>query len=203
MESVAPFRKEEKMKTFRLGLSAIVVAAVVSAMLPDRPQAQTSEEIPTIAVPKQQVTVVDGNTLRIDGKRLRLAGVQAPALRQQCVRDERLEPCGEQAAQALQKIVDLAVKPLECRIEAAGLGVCLVDGRDVAEALVLQGRAISYGDRYVEAEEQAKKANLGLWSSAWVPPDQWRDGHRLPEEMAARSRALAGEKKPEQAQVGN
>lgn len=185
------------MNTFRLGIVAVAVAGMALAMVGGRPQAQTSAETPTVSVPKQDVKVLDGNTLRIGDRSLRLAGIEAPELRQQCVRDQRVEPCGEQAAQALQKIVDLAVKPVECRLEAKGKGVCLVDGRDIGEALVLQGRAISYADRYVEAEEQAKKGKLGLWSSAWVPPDQWRDGHRLPEELAARSRIPAADKKPQ------
>lgn len=187
------------MKTFRLGLAAVVVAGMAAAMVGGgRPQAQTSDQQqrPVVSAEKKAITVLDGNTLRIEGSRLKLAGMEAPELRQQCVRDQRLEPCGEQAAQALQKIIDLAVKPVECRIESAGTGVCLIDGRDIGEALVLQGRAISTGERYVEAQEQARKGKLGLWSSAWVPPEQWRDGHRMPEELAARSRVQAAERKP-------
>lgn len=186
------------MKTHRLILAAALGVAVTLAATGGRPHAQTPETAPTVSAEKKDVMVLDGNTLRLGDRVVTLAGVEAPALRQQCVRDQRVEPCGEQAAQALQKIVDLSVKPVECRLEEGGEAVCLVEGRDIGEALVLQGRALSKSDRYVEAEAQAKKGNLGLWSSAWVPPDQWRDGHRMPEEVAARSRAAAGEKKPEQ-----
>lgn len=135
----------------------------------------------------QEVQVIDGRTLRINGSTVQLTGIETPVPGQQCVREGRLEPCGEQAAAALSKIVDLSVKPVECRAAAdgaAGQVTCLVEGRDVAETLVKQGRAVATGDRYTQAEEQARAASLGLWGSKWVPPEQWLAGVRLPEERA-------------------
>ncbi len=189
------------MTLFRLAVSAALMAGVVLAAAAGRPHAETVAAVTShgaaLIAPKHDVTVLDGETLRIGDTDLRLSGVTAPALRQQCVRDRRVEPCGETAAQAVQKIIDLAVKPVECRPEADGGALCFVDGRDVGEALVLQGRAVAADDRYAEAEAQARKAKLGLWASAWVPPDQWRRGARMPEELAARSRLPAADRKPD------
>ena len=41
--------------------------------------------------------VVDGDTLVMDGKRIRLAGIDAPELRQVCQRKDRDWPCGTEA----------------------------------------------------------------------------------------------------------
>lgn len=200
------------MKLSRLAVIAALLGGVALAAASGRPHAEPVTAAPAspagaataspaassvMTASKHEITVLDGQTVRVAGTELQLSGVTAPALRQQCVRDGRVEPCGEAAAQALQKIIDLAVKPVECRRESDGGALCFVDGRDAGEALVLQGRALAADDRYTEAQAQARKGKLGLWASAWVPPEEWRHGARMPEELAARSRAPAAERKPE------
>lgn len=194
-------------------LSAIVLAALLAGGVMDlkaEPRrtaggssAPAAAQAPKVERGGQVVQVIDGRTLRIDGRTVQLAGIETPVPGQQCVREGRLEPCGDQAAAALSKIVDLSVKPLECG-EAddgeAGSVTCLVEGRDVAETLVKQGRAVAAGDRYAQAEEQARAATLGLWGSKWVPPEQWLAGARLPEEraqVAEKTQEEAAERKPE------
>ncbi|EKV27528.1 nuclease [Caenispirillum salinarum AK4] len=193
-------------------LSAIVLAALLAGGVMDlKAEPRTAGAPSTAEAPKlerggQVVQVVDGRTLRIDGRTVQLAGVKTPVPGQQCERAGRLEPCGDQATAALAKIVDLSVKPLDCQPAAsgeAGLVTCLVEGRDVAETLVKQGRAVATGDRYAQAEAQARTAELGLWGSAWVPPEQWLAGERLPaerEQLAEKTRDEAAERKPSEAE---
>ena len=48
--------------------------------------------------------------------------------------------------------------------------------------MVRQGFAVAYrrySQRYVKAEEAAKKAKIGLWQGAFVMPSEWRRGERL------------------------
>ena len=45
--------------------------------------------------------VVDGDTLEVGGKRIRLHGVDAPESRQSCIAAGRRWPCGERATRAL------------------------------------------------------------------------------------------------------
>lgn len=192
-------------------LSAVVLAAMLAGGVMDlkaEPR-QTPGPSSSAAEPARQerggqlVQVIDGRTLLIDGRTFQLAGIQTPVPGQQCEREGRLEPCGEQAAAALAKIVDLSVKPLECQpVDGEGNGevTCLVEGRDVAETLVKQGRAMATGDRYTQAAAQARSAKLGLWGSEWVSPDEWRAGVRLPAEraqLAEQMREKAGDRKPE------
>lgn len=178
-------------------LSAIVLAALLAGGVmdlkaePRNPSgvsvAPAVRETARIERGGQMVQVIDGRTLRINGQTVRLAGIETPLPGQQCERQGRLEPCGDQAAAALAKIVALSVKPLECQdVTESGAGevTCLIEGRDVAETLVKQGRAVATGDRYAQAQEQARVATLGLWGSRWVSPRQWMAGERLPEERA-------------------
>ena len=45
--------------------------------------------------------VIDGDTLDVDGVRIRLHGVDAPESRQSCIAAERRWPCGERAISAV------------------------------------------------------------------------------------------------------
>lgn len=183
----------------RNGVTGFVVAAfaaatvVAAVMTPsgDPAAAAGAAHQPHLERGGQMVEVIDGATLRIDGQEIALAGVAAPAVEQQCAKDGRFEPCGEQASAALAKIVTLSVKQLQCSATEGGdTYVCSVEGRDLAEALVSQGRVLARGERYAATEHQARKAGLGLWGMTFVPPEQWRDGVRLPgEEAAAQDRA--------------
>ncbi|WP_404385636.1 thermonuclease family protein [Caenispirillum salinarum] len=193
-------------------LSAIVLAALLAGGVMDlkaEPRATgapSAAEVPKLERGGQVVQVVDGRTLRIDGRTVQLAGIRTPVPGQQCERAGRLESCGDQATAALAKIVNLSVKPLDCQPATggeAGRVTCLVEGRDVAETLVKQGRAVAIGDRYAQAEAQARTAQLGLWGSAWVPPEQWLAGERLPAEraqLAEKTREEAAERKPSEAE---
>ena len=83
--------------------------------------------------------VVDGNTLKLDGQRYRLWGIDAP---------ERDEPGGRAASRALQRII--GDRPLSCDvldIDRYGrpVVIChLPDGRDPACELVSQGHAADW-----------------------------------------------------------
>ncbi|MDR6294310.1 endonuclease YncB(thermonuclease family) [Inquilinus ginsengisoli] len=60
------------------------------------------------------VEIVDGDTLRIDGERVRLWGFDAPESRQMCRIADREEPIGNEAKAALRSI--LAAGSLRCQV---------------------------------------------------------------------------------------
>lgn len=125
------------------------------------------------------VKVIDGDTLVLDGKRIRLVGIDAPELRQVCQRDNQPWPCGKGAKDHLIALTGDA----KTRCEAGGsdrygrlLALCLSGSRDLNAAMVGAGYAIAFGD--YEAEESAARAKrLGIWSGTFEAPRTWRQTH--------------------------
>lgn len=126
-----------------------------------------------------QALVVDGDTIEIDGRRIRLEGIDAPETGQTCGRRELGSwPCGRAAAKALSDLI--GSRRVTC--ENRGLdkyqrmiGHCTIDGNDLNGAMVQAGYAwafIRYSKSYVETEAAAKAARTGIWQGesepAWV-----------------------------------
>ncbi len=73
----------------------------------------------------------------------------------------------------------LAAKPKK---QTGGANTRTLDGTDIRRWMVRQGFAVAYrkySKRYVEAEEAAKKAKIGVWQGPFVMPWEWRRGKRL------------------------
>lgn len=164
----------------------IVLAALLLVLALLRP----SETL--VAADGTRVYVVDGDSLRIGPRNIRLKGIDAVELRQSCAGvDGGQWSCGIEARQALQDLVALG----ELRCEAhegdqfgRAIALCSVAGvSDVAARLVSAGWAVS-GDgvragAYVSEQQQAKAAGKGIWRGAFQRPAEWRKAHpREPEE---------------------
>ncbi len=123
--------------------------------------------------------VVDGDTLALGGRRIRLVGIDAPEYAQTCRRAGADYACGRLARQALVEAV--AGRPVSCsgsRLDRYGrlLGDCRAGEVDLNRAQVAAGWAVAYGD--FEAEERAARAaGLGLWAGEFERPQDWRRRH--------------------------
>ena len=125
------------------------------------------------------VKVIDGDTLVLDGKRIRLVGIDAPELRQVCQRDTRPWPCGKEAKAHLVALIGDATTTCE----AGGsdrygrlLAVCSSGRLDLNAAMVGAGYAIAFGAYEVE-EKGARAKRLGIWSGTFDAPRTWRRTH--------------------------
>ncbi len=136
---------------------------------------------------KPEITVIDGDTLQIGMQIFNLAGIDAPELGQRCKLENKEWRCGLDAALALRKLV--AFGEVNCTTEEEGLmvsGLCQAAGKDLGAVLLEQGYVVALPDAfptYQAAEARAREAKLGLWRGAFVPPEKWRAGERLPGEV--------------------
>lgn len=125
------------------------------------------------------VRVIDGDTIRLAGHTVRLAGMDAPEMGQSCGFPGYEQPCG--VAARLEVVRMTAAGATTCRINGQDryrrdLGRCEVDGRDIGGALVQQGLAVAYGG-YAREESEARAAGRGLWAAPFERPADWRKAH--------------------------
>ncbi len=124
--------------------------------------------------------VVDGDSLVVAGREIRLDGIDAPEGRQQCMRNATAWPCGEEARRHLMRAV--GSQPVTCRSGQTDqygrhLAVCEVAGRSLNAEMVEAGWAVAYGD-YASEEREARAAKRGLWSGEFERPRDWRARNR-------------------------
>ncbi len=129
-------------------------------------------------------SVADGDTVRIEGTRIRLLDIDAPELEQTCDGpDGKPWPCGEIAAGELRKF--LRGRTLTCQPRGLDqfrrvLATCtLSDGNNINAWMVRQGLAVSFGyARVYESEEnEARSARRGIWRGTFTEPQKWRHQH--------------------------
>ena len=127
---------------------------------------------PALADITGPATVTDGDSIKIDGQRIRIRGIDAPEAKQLCQRDGEPWQCGKSATEALKSWI--GDRPVSCeeldrdrykRIIAK----CLVDGQDLGEWMVLNGWAVAYvrySYEYTRAEHFAKTDWRGYGSAS-------------------------------------
>lgn len=131
------------------------------------------------------VRVLDGDTLDMDGTRIRMFGIDAPESKQTCRRNRRDWACGEEATEALAKVIGRqSVRCEERDIDRYQRVVaeCWAGGRNLNAWMVEQGWAVAYreygGAIYDAQEASAKAAKRGVWNGRFVMPWDWRRGER-------------------------
>ena len=126
------------------------------------------------------VRVIDGDTLHVQGVKIRLVDIDAPERRQTCWRASVEFRCGLRATAVLKAIVGRQeVRCVERGRDRYGrvLAVCYVGRLDIGGELVRRGWALAYrlyGLTYVQHEAEARAAKRGLWATRFTPPWQWR-----------------------------
>lgn len=133
-----------------------------------------------------RASVIDGDTLEIQDRRIRLWGVDAPEGGQTCeTADGRPWRCGQAAANRLDAhLRDRVVSCFEEDTDRYGRLVarCQVGGEDVGAWLVRQGLAVRYaryaGNAYHAEEAAARRERAGVWTGPFTPPDAWRRQRR-------------------------
>jgi endonuclease YncB( thermonuclease family) len=147
-------------------LAAALVAAVV--YLP-------GEEV------EGRPVAIDGDSLRVGGREIRLYAIDAPEGRQSCERSDGTSwPCGRDAGMLLTR---LAAAGVTCRGRDEDrygrlVATCEAGGVDLGAEMVRRGMALAYRSHstvYAGAEAEARAARRGVWAGRFEPPWSWRE----------------------------
>tara|TARA_B100000575_G_C22766336_1_gene455612 strand:+ start:90 stop:632 length:543 start_codon:yes stop_codon:yes gene_type:complete len=126
--------------------------------------------------------ISDGDSLRSGKLKIRLFGIDAPEKKQKCATaDGEQWDCGIAAQKALQHLVE-SVPQISCNLMdvdryARLVMRCYAGKTDVAEALVKAGLALAYrqySKLYINDENNARMAGVGMWDGSFTEPWTWR-----------------------------
>jgi len=145
--------------------------------------------------------VSDGDSLKIDQKRIRLFGIDAPEKGQTCLdKNGNVWSCGA-AAQA-QLAEYLRGQNVTCAVTGKDryqrfLAICTLGKTDLNARMVSDGLALAYrrySKSYAVQERQAKERQKGVWQGKFTAPWDWRSGQRKAElsEVAASGCVIKG-----------
>lgn len=126
-----------------------------------------------------RASVIDGDTIEINGVRLRFEGIDAPESRQICENAAgKGYRCGQASAKALDAFLAKS-RPTTCTATGSSydrvVGYCVrADGADVNTWMVRNGHAIDWrkysGGRYATEQAAAQAEHAGIWAGAFDPP---------------------------------
>jgi endonuclease YncB( thermonuclease family) len=129
---------------------------------------------------------IDGDSLKVGDKEVRLFGLDAPEYSQTCFDSKKQEyPCGQISREFLIKLVGKKeVKCLYAQMDKYNrfLSKCFIDKVSINEEIVKNGMAVIYN--FAESEEkmnileaEAKKQKIGIWRGAFQLPKEYRKEH--------------------------
>jgi endonuclease YncB( thermonuclease family) len=121
--------------------------------------------------------VIDGDTIAVGSKRVRLYGIDAPETEQRCADGW---PAGRIATAELQRLI--AGRTLSCETRdrdryGRTVAVCHADGLDINREMVERGMAWAYrkySRDYVPVEAVARAGRFGIHGHDCQPAWEWR-----------------------------
>ena len=126
--------------------------------------------------------VIDGDTIVLNGEKIRFSGIDTPELKQTCIYKNQEVICGVFAKMLL--VEKIGNKTPVCISEGKDiykrtLAECFVNGDSLSKFLVRNGYAFAYrkySKKFIEDEEFARANKLGLWSMKFQYPWDFRKG---------------------------
>ena len=124
--------------------------------------------------------IVDGDTIVLNGEKIRFSGIDTPELKQTCIQDDQKINCGMHAKLLLVK--KIGNNTPECISEGKDvykrtLAECFINGESLSSFLVRSGYAFAYrkySKKFIKDEEFAKTNKLGMWAMSFQYPWDFR-----------------------------
>ena len=135
--------------------------------------------------------ITDGDTIRINNKKIRFSGIDAPesyffGKKQLCILNNIEILCGELSKEKLVKKIGNQI--VNCKIEKKKdqfsrlLGECFVKNESLSIFMVKNGYAFDYpkysNGKFRKYQIYAKNLSLGLWQMQFEYPWIWRKKNR-------------------------
>ena len=136
--------------------------------------------------------IIDGDTLHINTKKIRLEGIDAPEIKQQCQKPyltistiisfqfNKKYSCGVISKMKLIDKIDNSkikcISSLKDRYKRF-LATCFKNKINLNKWMVRNGNAVAYkrySKDYVRDEAYAKENKLGVWEGSFIMPEKWR-----------------------------
>ena len=125
--------------------------------------------------------VVDGDTIVLNGEKIRFSGIDTPELKQTCMQNNQEVGCGMSAKMLLTE--KIGSNTLKCIREGKDaykrtLAECFVNGESLSKFLVRSGYAFAYrkySTKFIKDEEFAKANKLGMWTMTFQYPWDFRE----------------------------
>lgn len=176
----------------RIQRASLTAAAAAIASLFGAGIIQSYSAPPTVI--RGQATVIDGDTIEIQGSRIRLAAVDAPESDQICENEVgRRYRCGQTASFALADFIGRSLVTCTAEVDRYGkpqtsydrtIAACQVKGTDLGAWLVERGWGVPYwtygGARYRSQYEHARQTQVGIWAGRFEDPSEHRARKRGP-----------------------
>ena len=136
--------------------------------------------------------IIDGDTLNINGHKIRFEGIDAPEIKQQCKKDylkvssiigftlRKNYYCGITSKKKLeQKIKNSKIKCISLSKDRYKryLATCYKDKINLNKWMVRNGYAVAYkrySKQYLNDEKYAKENERGIWKGSFLRPEKWR-----------------------------
>ena len=136
--------------------------------------------------------IIDGDTLNINGHKIRFEGIDAPEIKQQCKKDylkvssiigftlRKNYYCGIISKKRLeQKIKNSKIKCISLSKDRykRHLATCYKNKINLNKWMVRNGYAVAYkrySKQYLNDEKYAKENELGIWKGSFLRPEKWR-----------------------------
>ena len=131
-------------------------------------------------IKSQELKVVDGDTIYLNGEKIRFTGIDTPELKQTCLKEGIKDLCGIMAKQIL--IDKIGNNSVECISEGKDqykriLAECFVNDASLSSYLVKSGYAFAYrrySKKFIPDEDYARVNKMGMWSMEFDYPWDYR-----------------------------
>ena len=131
-------------------------------------------------VESNEVKIIDGDTIHLNGEKIRFTGIDTPELKQTCTKNNEVIYCGIKARKLL--VEKIGKNKVQCVREGKDkykrtLAECFVNKVSLSSYLVRNGYAFAYrkySKKFISDEDFARANNRGMWSMNFEYPWDYR-----------------------------